>query len=71
MVESGKLQSRETNMVRARVGTGLSIEGPGGGSGLRVVEMLYVLWEVTLLGFSNRTEEISFLVCELYLSIAA
>lgn len=31
MVESRKLQGRETNMVRARVGTGLSIEGPGGG----------------------------------------
>lgn len=31
MVESGKLQGRETNMVRARVGTGLSIEDPGEG----------------------------------------
>lgn len=37
-----------------------------------MVEMLYVLWGgVTLSGFPNRTEEISFLVCELYLSTAA
>lgn len=44
MVESGKLQGRETNMVRARVGTGLSIEGPGEGMGGGGNDIRFVGW---------------------------
>lgn len=47
---------------------------PRGGNGgwWKCYTFCGVLWGgVTLSGFSNRTEEISFLVCELYLSTAA